>query len=85
MKCLRRISLQEFCRGMPIPSRRMQNVGIFRRYLLDGDPLLGVPARATAVVPSVDASDLVFSYLVFETTFMPRARTHAHAPGEGEQ
>ena len=43
-----------------------------RRYiqkisLLDGyDPLLGVPARATAVVPPVDASNLV-SYLVLET------------------
>ena len=46
-----------------------------RRYiqkisLLDGyDPLLGVPARATAVVPPVDASDLV-SYMVLETSFI---------------
>ena len=65
MKCLSRISLQEFCRGMLIPSRRIQKIS-----LLDGyDPLLGVPAKANAVVPPVDASDLV-SYLVLETSFI---------------
>ena len=53
-----------------------------RRYiqkisLLDGyDPLLGVPATATAVVPPVDASDLV-SYLVLETSFITAKQSKA--------
>ena len=43
--------------------RYFDNISLLSGY----DPFLGVPARATSVVPPVDACDLL-SYLVLETT-----------------